>query len=106
LKTLRFFEPLPELILAGKKDTTWRINDDKDLQKGDMLQFIDQSETEFAQAEILWTKHTTFRDLSQEDTEGHEKFNTTQEMLDTYTNYYGITVTLDTPLKVIKFKLL
>lgn len=106
MKTLRFFEPLPLLILQGKKDTTWRIDDDKDLNKGDVIRLVDRPKTEFAHAIVLWTKHTTFGKLTKEDTEGHEKFKSTQEMFDTYSGYYGITVTADTPVKVVKFKLL
>ncbi|HRN95946.1 MAG TPA: ASCH domain-containing protein [Candidatus Levybacteria bacterium] len=106
MKTLRFFEPLPTLILNGQKDTTWRIHDDKDLQKGDIVQLVDKDRQEFGKAKIEWTKNTTFGNLSPEDTQGHETFNSTQEMLDTYSRYYGIPVTLETPIKIIKFKLL
>jgi hypothetical protein len=106
MKTLRFFEPLPVEILKGNKDTTWRIRDDKNLQKGDLLRLIDRPKTEFAHAVVLWTKNTTFGNLSDEDMEGHEKFKNTQEMLQTYSGYYGIPVTLDTPIKVVKFKVL
>lgn len=106
IKTLKFIEPLPEMILKGEKDTTWRINDDKDLQKGDILSLIDSDRNEFGKAEIQWVKETTFKHLREEDTQGHEKFKTIDEMLTTYSGYYNTTVTLDTPIKIIKFKLI
>jgi len=31
MKTLKFREKLSKLILSGKKTTTWRLFDDKDL---------------------------------------------------------------------------
>ncbi len=37
MKRLRFSEPLPELILSGRKTVTWRINDEKNIQQGDVL---------------------------------------------------------------------
>jgi hypothetical protein len=106
IKVLRFFEPLPQLILDGKKDTTWRINDDKNLEKDDVLSLVDRERNEFAKAQVLWTKYTTFGKLSPEDTEGHETFTDIEELLKTYSEYYSTNATLETPVKVIKFKLI
>jgi hypothetical protein len=106
VKVLRFFEPLPDLILSGEKDTTWRINDDKNLEPGDLLSLVDRQRNEFGKAKVLWTKNTTFEDLSKEDVKGHEKFKNTGEMLLTYSGYYNVTTTLKTPIKVVKFKLI
>ena len=60
-KTLKFSPPLPDLILKGEKYTTWRIDNDKDLQRGDIVSLIARPEmTEFAKAEIASVKLTTF----------------------------------------------
>jgi uncharacterized protein YqfB (UPF0267 family) len=68
-KKLRFAEPLPNLILDGQKDTTWRINDDKEISTGDKLSLCYNDEQEFAQAEVIWIKETTFENLTHEDKE-------------------------------------
>ncbi len=64
------------------------------------------NEREFGKAIVLWTKETTFRNLTSEDKKGHEHFKSEKEMLQTYSGYYKINVTLDTKLKVMKFKLI
>ena len=110
MKKLRFAEPLPRLILIGKKDTTWRINDEKEISCGDELSLCygegPNKESEFARAKVIWIKETTFGELTEEDYVGHEKFGSEKEMYETYSRYYNIKVLPQTRLKVIKFKLL
>ncbi len=106
MKVLRFFEPLPEMILAGKKDTTWRYQDDKMLKEGDILSLVDRARHEFAKARVLWTRDTTFEHLRPEDTAGHEPFSSVEQMLEIYSGYYNVKVTLQTPIKVVKFALI
>lgn len=106
MKTLKFAEPLPSLILSGKKDTTWRINDEKDLEVNDELSLCFINKQQFARAKILWIKQTTFERLTNEDLEGHEKFSSLEDMYKTYTKYYKQEVKPNTKLKVIKFELL
>ena len=105
MKKLKFSEPLPELILKKEKDTTWRINDEKELSTGDELSLCHNSGEEFARAVVLWIKETTFENLTNEDYGGHEKFKSEEEMYATYSQYYKIEVTPQTKVKVIKFKL-
>ncbi len=104
-KVLKFAEPLPELILKKEKDTTWRINDEKELSTGDELSLCHNSGEEFARAVVLWIKETTFENLTNEDYEGHEKFKSEEEMYETYEEYYQKEITPKTRVKVIKFKL-
>ena len=110
MKKLRFADPLPQLVLSNKKDTTWRIEDEKNLSVNDelSLSYADgtNKDKEFAKAKIIWVKETTFGSLTKEDKEGHEKFNSEDEMYKTYSRYYGNPVTPETKLKVIKFKLI
>ena len=105
-KQLRFAEPLPNLILSGQKDTTWRINDDKEISTWDKLSLCYNNKQEFAQAEVIRVKETTFQNLTHEDKEWHEKFSSNKEMIKTYAKYYNIEVELKTKVKVIKLKLL
>jgi len=106
MKRLRFSEPLPQLVLSGKKDTTWRINDDKNISENDELSLCDINNNEFAKAKVLWTRETEFAKLSKKDLEGHEKFSSDEEMYKTYSKYYGIIVTPKTLVKIIKFSIL
>ncbi|HLD56905.1 MAG TPA: ASCH domain-containing protein [archaeon] len=106
MKRLRFSEPLPQLILNQTKDTTWRINDKKNIVVGDRLSLCYNNESKFAQAEVIQVRETTFGDLTKEDKEGHEKFSSDKEMYETYSGYYKIDVTTKTNVKVIKFKLI
>lgn len=106
-KTLKFSEPLPGQVLSGEKDTTWRINDDKDICLEDKLILLRKKDlSQFGEAEVLWVKYTRFGNLTYEDKIGHEKFYSEEQMYATYSRYYNMKVTPDTELKVIKFRLL
>jgi hypothetical protein len=106
MKPLKFADPLPEKVLSGQKDKTWRINDEKEITVNDKLSLQNTEEKEFAKAKVLWTKETTFGRLTEEDKKGHESYESKQKMLETYSNYYDMEVTLETEVKVIKFELI
>ena len=106
MKQIKFSEPLPKLVLGGQKNTTWRINDDKQLTAGDQLSLCHIDGQEFAKAEIIWVKETTFQNLTKEDKKGHEKFSSNEEMYQTYSGYYNMKVGPKTKVKIIKFRLL
>ena len=104
MKTLKFEPKLCELILNGSKTVTWRFFDDKDLQIGDTLQFINKETGEnFGTATItdLYTK--TLGTLEEKDWVGHEGFSSTEEMYKTYKGYYGDRVDENTEVKIIRF---
>lgn len=107
MKTLKFASDLVALVLDGSKTSTWRLFDDKDLIKGDALSLIDKSTgEEFAKAEITSIKETTLGQLTDEDREGHEPFESDQQMYETYEKYYNTKVGPETSLKIIRFELL
>ncbi len=106
MKRLKFLDPLPGLVLSGKKNTTWRINDDKDIQQDDELSLCDKNGTEFAKAVVIDVKETYFGKLTADDKKGHEDFSSDKEMYATYSRYYKMDVTPETNVKVIKFRLL
>lgn len=105
MKILKFAEPLPKLILDGLKNTTWRITDYK-ISVGDQISLCYNDGREFAKATAIGVKQTTFRNLTAEDKEGHEKYQSDEEMYQTFSKYYDTKVTPETRLFVIKFKLL
>ena len=106
MKQLKFSEPLPKLVLGRQKDTTWRINDNKQITAGDQLSLCYNDGQEFAKTEVIWVKETTFQNLTEEDKEGHEKFSSEKEMYQTYSGYYNMKVEPKTRVKIIKFRLL
>ena len=105
-KTLKFRGHLAGLILKGKKTTTWRLFDDKDLKVKDLLNLQD-SETgkDFAKAEIVGVTEKKLKELKEKDYDGHEKFESEKDMLNHYKEYYGDKVDLNTVVKIIKFNL-
>lgn len=106
MKTLKFSPALVPLILSGKKTSTWRLFDDKDLQAGDKLVFVNkETGKEFANAEIISVNETVFCKLTEEDWGGHEKFSSDKEMYATYSKYYSRVVDNNSSVKIIKFKL-
>ena len=105
MKQLKFAEPLPELVLNGSKTSTWRINDKRGIEKNDQLSLRYDDGREFARAFVIDIKEITFGELSEKDKMGHESFVNDEAMYTTYSRYYNITVTSETNLKIIRFKL-
>lgn len=106
MKILKFSEPLPGLILNGQKNTTWRINDDKEISIGDKISLCYVNGKEFAKAKVILVNEATFENLTEEDKRGHEKFSSIEEMYKTYSRYYNIKVKPETKVKIIKFEVL
>ena len=110
MKTLKFDHDDAELIANGKKTVTWRLYDDKDLSVDDTIKFIDKVDPDspdswkvIGQGKINEVVEKRLGDVTQHDMQGHESFSNQDEMLRTYKQYYGDRVTLDTPVKIIKF---
>jgi len=107
MKTLKFRENLAKQILNGKKIITWRLFDDKNLKRGDIISLlIFETEEEFARARLIDVKEKAFAELEDKDWKGHEKFNSEEEMYKTYSKYYKKEITPKTKLKIIKFELI
>jgi ribonuclease HI len=111
MKTLKFNHDLAEMISQGLKTSTWRLYDDKDLSVDDMIKIIDKTDPGspttwkvIGQGKVDEVVEKRLGDVTQEDMKGHEAFNSKDEMLQTYKQYYGDRVTLETPVKIINFK--
>ena len=99
-------------MMSGKKRSTWRMFDDKQLAVGDTIQLIDKVDPE---DESTW--HTIgcgviniviekrIRDITESDYEGHEEYVSHEEIVEQFKHYYGDSVTIDTPLKIVQFSL-
>lgn len=107
-----FAEPLPTLILQGTKTSTWRIDEPikrisetSNITIGEQMIFYNDFSEKFATATITSIRKTTFGELTEEDKKGHEKFNSDEEMYETYSRYYKTQVTKGTRIKIIRFTL-
>lgn len=106
MKTLKFMPHLVPQVLSGVKTSTWRLFDDKNLTEGDDLLMLNkETGEEFAKARITKVREKKLGELTDADFEGHEKYKDQEDMLNHYKSYYGDKVTLDTPIKLIDFKL-
>ncbi len=120
MKTLKFKNDLVPKILDGSKSVTWRLFDDKDLQVGDELLFINSdSQKEFTTAQIIEIREKKLGEITKVDFEKHEnsmfgsstpkhikKYKNQEEMLASFRIYYGDKIDLSSIVKIIKFKLL
>ena len=107
MKPLKFKSNLVDQILAGTKTVTWRLFDDKDLKVGDTFAVINSDDgKEYGQAEIVEIKEKKLGEMTEVDYEYSNYEKETQiEMLHKYQAIYGDKVTLDTVVKMVKFKL-
>jgi len=108
MKTLKFRPALAQLILEGKKTTTWRLFDDKDLQAGDEIEFLNWETKEvFGYAAILEISEKPIKNLDDDDWAGHERFPNEEVMYAHYQEYYpGQDVGRNTNVKIVHFVLL
>jgi len=103
-KTLKFEENLAELILRNKKRVTRRLFDDKNLKTGDLLNLqISETGKSFAKARIVHLIEKSLGNVVESDYDGHEKYESKEEMLTKFKKYYGNKVDLNTLVKIIKF---
>jgi hypothetical protein len=105
MKTLKFTAELVEKILAAKKTSTWRPFDDKDLQVGDEVNFLDQKTLKkFGVGKLTRVELKTFGTLEDKDWEGHERYSSRAEMYKTYQGYFpNEVVTENTEVKIVHF---
>jgi hypothetical protein len=104
MKTLKFTPQLCEQILLGKKTSTWRLFDDKDLREGDALVLLNKETLETIGTAVITTLYKkTLGSLEESDWTGHERFSSEEEMYVTYRKYYGDAVDQNTEVKIISF---
>ncbi len=103
-KTLKFAPNLVDLILTGKKTLTWRLGDDKDLQVGDMVDFLEFGTLRhFATVKLDKVIERKMGELTGEDMEGYEVYENKEKMYAKFSEYYKKPVDKDTVVKIIWF---
>lgn len=113
MKAIKLDHELAKLVLTGKKTSTWRLYDDKDLSVNDEVEIIDKVDPKdpgtwqvAAHAVIDTVIQKRLGDVAESDYGGHEQYASQEEMLQDFQHYYGPQVTLKTPVKMIHFTLL
>lgn len=106
MKSLKFSAHLVPLIESGEKTVTWRLFDDKFLETGDEIEFINKKTLEpFGTAKIIWVSLRTLGTLTDEDWAGHERFPSDEAMYEQYRKYYpNKNVGPDTEVKILTFE--
>jgi ribonuclease HI len=110
MKSIKLDHQLANDVRSGKKTTTWRLFDDKDLSVDDRVVLIDKvnpkdhnSWVAFGEAIINQVVEKRLGEISKDDYDGHETYVSVDEMLQTYQGYYGNSVSLKTPVKILRF---
>jgi ribonuclease HI len=111
MKTLKFNHKDAQLVLEGKKTSTWRLYDDKDLSVDDEIIVIDKVEEGesktwegIGKATVTEVREKKLKDVTENDMDGHTIFTSEDKMLNYYKDIYGERVNLDTPVKIVFFK--
>ena len=107
MKVVKFRPHLCKQILDGSKKVTWRLFDDKDLSRGDEVEFWNKETFEpFAKVVLIEVRMKQLGDVNDNDfEEGHERYESHEQMIETFRKYYGDKVTDETEVKIIKFEL-
>lgn len=112
MKSLKFNHDAAQAIFKGKKTTTWRIDDDKDLSVDDEFVIVDKVNPNDKQSWVgigkgvvsqIIEKH--LHDITENDIDGTEGYTTVKEMLVTFQQYLGDQkINQKTKIKIIKFR--
>lgn len=107
MKTLKFAPHLVDKILFGEKKATWRLFDDKSIELGDELEFVNkETGWPFAHARVMEVRTKTLGEITEYDYDGHERFSSPEEMYETFRRYYGNDVDASTEVKIVRFELI
>ncbi|HSX35858.1 MAG TPA: reverse transcriptase-like protein [Patescibacteria group bacterium] len=112
MKTLKFEHHLAELIREGKKTSTWRLYDDKDLSVNDEVELLDKVDPakpetwqRIGVARIDSVIQKRLGDIEPDEFDRQEQFSSQKQMLETYQHYYGPQVNAGAAVKIIHFTL-
>lgn len=110
MKKLKLDHEIAEQVLKGNQWYTWRLFDDKDLSVNDDVELIDKIDADNPEtwrpigiASIYKIIEKRLGDISMADGAGQDQFASSDDMLRTFQGYYGPSVTLATPVKVVQF---
>ena len=103
-KKLLFAPPFPSILFSGEKTKTFRVSGGERYNLGDFLSLCDEKGEEFTRAVVSNKNRKTFQELTDSDWQGHERFNSHEEMYKTYSNWQKFQVKPSTSLDIIEYK--
>jgi ribonuclease HI len=106
IKKLKFLPEQIDDILSGQKYTTWRV-DSENLAYGDTFSLVNSATNEIAAtAEVNELSIKQIKNITETDMQGHEKFESTEQICDVLSARYQKKVNPETAIQIVKFKLL
>lgn len=106
MKALKFSPQQSREILAGKRTSSWRMFDEKDLQSGDEILILsDTSKEPIGSGSITKVRTKTLLSTTPEE-RAAQGFDDEQRMLDTLRDQFGHKVDWDTEVKIVSFAFL
>lgn len=111
MKQLKFDHNFAEAIQTGEKTETFRVNDDKDIKQGDLIQLVDKVDGDrpatwiiTGELSIISVFETPLGSLSEEHIMRVDSFSSIEEMIQTFRRFYGEYVDEKTLIKVLVFE--
>lgn len=106
MKSLKFYWDLLNQILDWSKFTTFRVDDDKQITKWDIIELLNSNWEIFWCAEVFSLQEKIFDELDKDDFDWHETYPSQQIMFEIFSWYYKKAIWPKSKLKVIKFRLI
>lgn len=110
MKKLKLDHDQAQLVLSGRKTTTWRLFDDKDLRVDDEVLLVDKvvgndpnTWQAIGVATVDQVAERRLIDLSEEEVVRQGGYASKADMLRQYRIYYGPNVSWQTPVKAVSF---
>lgn len=109
MKQLKFDHRYAQDIIEGKKLTTFRVSDDKDIRAGDIVELVDKVDRDRpttwnipGELEVTGVEEVSIKNLTPEQL-AVDSFGSTDDMLQTFRRFYGDYVEENTPVRVLAF---
>jgi ribonuclease HI len=109
MKSLKLAHDVAQAVVAGTARSTWRLFDDKDLSVNDQVRLVDKVDPERPEswrpigvATITQVIEKQLATITLADMDGQE-YGSADQMLEVLTGYYGGSVSMQTPIKMIHF---
>lgn len=113
MKQLKFEHQYAEDIKRGQKTATFRINEDKDIKPGDIVELVDKVSHDYpstwkitGELEITGVSRVPLGHLTEEYMIRAESFDGLDDMIQTFRRFYGDHVNEDTLVNVVSFNFL
>lgn len=110
MKILKVGHKVAKLIAEGTKNTTWRVNDDKNLSVNDKIGIVDKVNPKDPDSwRIIGIAHVNkilekrLGEIEPPELGKGEDFSSKSEMFEIFKKYYGPEVNEQTPVKILEF---